>query len=277
MSKSRSPKWRGVAAISLLAVGVATLVLSWPDTAVEKPAVGVLVAQPKTRVPPPPLQNLDRAALIDAASLAASAFAAGDMTNAKFRQFAGRRFELVLPFACNGPIAREEKLDRGWNYDSETGNFQLVFPSNIVLPLEDESQSINDTEPTTRFAKSFWIERDWLRQGVCPRIPDTSVVTGTAEAPSLAIAEIADEDSPRADDRDGQPYRVSKRLTAEQLPDKQGLRVVVTGRLASSPKLPFQCKSVHPDRRPICVILGRFDRLQITNASGSETYGEWRG
>lgn len=277
MSGSRSPKWRGVAAISLLAVGVATLVLSWPDAAVEKPAVEVPVAQPKTRVPPPPLQNLDRAALIDAASLAASAFAAGDMTDAKFRQFAGRRFELVLPFACNGPIAREEKLDRGWSYDSENGNFQLVFPSNIVLPLVDEAQSVDDTEPATRFAKSFWIERDWLRQGVCPRIPDTSVMTGTAEAPSLAIAEIADEESPRADDRDGQPYRVSKRLTAEQLPDKQGLRVVITGRLASSPKLPFQCKSVHPDRRPICVILGRFDRLQITNASGSETYGEWRG
>lgn len=277
MPEAQSPKWRGLAAFGLLVIGAVTVVLSWPEAAVEKATVAVPKAQPKAPAPPPPLRNLDRSALIDAANLAASAFTAGDMTDAKFGQFAGRRFELVLPFACTGPAAQDEKLERGWNYNAENGNFQLIFPSNIIIPTEGETAGSGDEEAATKFAKSFWIEREWLRQGKCPPLADNGIASGTAEAPSLAIAEIADEEAPRADSRDGQPYRVSKRLTTEQLPDGEGLRVIITGRLASAPKVPFQCKSVHPDRRPICVILGRFDRVQIKNASGSETYGEWVG
>lgn len=275
MNESQPPKWRGLAAIGLLVIGATTLVLSWPDAPDEEPLSKVPVSS-TAAPPPPPLQNLDRAALINAAGLAASAFTAGDMTDAKFGQFAGRRFELVLPFACNGQTAPDDDLERGWKYDAETGNFQLAFPSNIALSAEDEPQTDAKAVPETKFAKSFWIERDWLRQGICPPV-STNDAAGTAEAPSLAIAEIADAETPRADDRDGEPYRVSKRLTAEQLPDEKGLRIIITGRLASAPKIPFQCKSVHPDRRPACVILGRFDRVQITNASGAEIYGEWRG
>lgn len=275
MNESQPPKWRGFAAIGLLVVGAATVLLSWPDAPIEQPLSKAPVASTAASPPPPPLQNLDRAALIDAAGLAASAFTAGDMTDAKFGQFAGRRFELVVPFACNGQTAPDEDLERGWKHNVETGNFQLEFPSNIVVPLPDAPQTDAKAETETKFAKSFWIERDWLRQGICPPVT-TNDATGTAETPSLAIAEIADAETSRADDREGQPYRVSKRLTAEQLPDEKGLRIIITGRLASAPKIPFQCKSVHPDRRPVCVILGRFDRVMITNASGDEIYGEWR-
>jgi hypothetical protein len=275
MGEERSPKWRGWVALGLLVAGASTVILTWPDPVAEERVVD-LPSAPTAPLPPPPLRNLDRAALIDAAALAASAFTSGDMTDAKLQQFAGRRFELALPFGCSGPAALDEKLVRGWSYDSKSGNLQVVFPSNIVVPLEGEVPADIEPEPVTEFAKSFWIEREWLRQAICPSVSDTEVAAGTADAPSLAIAEISNDESPRADDRNGAPYQVSKRLAAEQMPDEQGLKMVITGRLSAAPAMPFQCKSLHPDRRPICVILGKFDRVQITNASGSEVYGEWR-
>ena len=276
MSETGRGNWRGLAAIGLLVVGAATVVLTWPDPVAKQRSVELPQA-PAAPLSPPPLQKLDRAALIDAAALAASAYAAGNLTDAKFEEFTGRRFELVLPFGCSGPAAREEKLERGWRYDAKSGIFQAAFPSNIVVSGKGEAAADVEAEPVTEFAKSFWIEREWLRQGICPAVPDAPLSTNPAEPKSLAIAEIASEERPRSDDRDGAPYRVSKRMAAEQLPDKNGLKLILTGRLASDQKIPFQCTSVDPNQRPICVILARFDKMQIKNAAGSEIYGEWAG
>ena len=276
MPKAGGGNWRGLAAIGLLVVGAATVVLTWPDPVAKQRSVALPQA-PAAPLSPPPLQKLDRAALIDAAALAASAYAAGNLTDAKFEEFTGRRFELVLPFGCSGPAAREEKLERGWRYDAKSGIFQAAFPSNIVVSGKGAAAADAEAEPVTEFAKSFWIEREWLRQGICPAVPDTPLTATSADAKSLAIAEIASEERPRADDRDGAPYQVSKRLAAEQLPDKNGLKLILSGRLASVQRIPFQCTSLDPNQRPICVILARFDKMQITNASGSEIYGEWAG
>lgn len=276
MPKAGPENWRGLTALGLLVVGAATVVLTWPNTSAEQRSVELPQA-PAAPLSPPPLQKLDRAALIDAAALAASAYAAGDLTYAKFQEFAGRRFELVLPFGCTGPAAQEEKLERGWRYDEKSGIFQAAFPSNIMVSAEGAAPADVAMDPATEFAKSFWIEREWLRQGICPVVPDAPLTATSADAKSVAIAEIANEERPRADDRDGAPYQVSKRLAAEQLPYKNGLKLILSGRLASVPKIPFRCTSVDPNQRPICVILARFDKMQITNASGSEIYGEWAG
>lgn len=269
--------WRGWVAAGLLAIVAAIIVAAWPEPTAKVPAP-IVEAPLTTRLVPPPLQALDRGTLIDAAGSAASSYAAGMSVDQKVAELAGRRFELILPFGCDGPTPPNNKeLTNGWRYEAESGVLQVAFPSSVQGLAPRLAESGSSPEQTAKFSKSFWIEREWLRSANCPpsdQAQNEDIVA--QEDPSLAIVELSVSEARRAENREGTPYRVSKRVPAEQAPSEQGLRIVITGRLATAIGLPIRCKSFHRNKRPVCVIVARFDVITVTDATGDITYVEWR-
>lgn len=275
MTEHRVPNWRAWVAAGFLALVLFLVIDNWPRAPVEPPAADAGEKVPPAPSAPAPLGPLDRAALLDAVALAASAQVTGEATDATMPQLKGRRFELILPFGCDGPEPGDRELQKGWRYDASTEIFQAAYPSNIQIS-PDEDTATTASEPVARFAKSFWIERDWLREGVCVSHQVPADSDGSTPPKTLAIAELAIDKAPRADDREGAPYRLSKRLPPQQVPMAQeGLRLVIAGKLANNGDNPIQCKSVDPNQRPTCVILADIDRVAITDAGGVQVFGEW--
>lgn len=274
MSDGPFAKWRGWVAAGLLAIVAVIIFAAWPKTPA-KVSAPIAAAPPTTRLAPPPLQVLDRRALIDAAGSAASSYAAGMPIDQKVAELAGKRFALILPFGCDGPTPpNDDELANGWRYSSETSVLQVAFPSSIQSSASIENSPSADDGPI--FSKGFWIEREWLRSGSCPTPKqDQNEQSDAPDQPTLAIVELTVSEAPRAESREGVPYRVSNRLSTEQAPTGKGLRIVITGRLAADGVVPIQCWSAHRNKRPTCIILARFDGVAVTDSSGSQRYGEW--
>jgi hypothetical protein len=268
--------WRGWVAAGLLAAVLFLVVDRWPSAPVATPAQKAAPKERPEAPSPAPLDTLNRAAMMDAVALTASAHAAGKAMDGSMAQLRGRRFELILPFGCNGPSTEAGDLTKGWRYDADAGVLQVAYPSNIQALSGGDADDGSRAQPAVKFAKSFWIEREWLRDGVCPSGTQKISPAGTTPARMLAIAELSAEQAPRADDRDGVPYRVSKRLPPEQIPGDQGLRLIVSGRLIANDIPPIQCKTVSRDQRPICTIIAEIDRVAITDPDGALVYGEWQ-
>jgi hypothetical protein len=275
MQDERFPKWRSWVAAAFLLIVAAIIAIGWPRAQKEAPAPIIVAPEPTPVAPPPPLQLLNRSALIEAAAKAASAYAAGMTIDNAVGELAGRRFELELPLGCAGSTAADTPIENGWRYDADSGILQVAFRSTVQGIAENFFGELSADEPMVEFGKGFWIEREWLREPICPTEPKSSNVEIVGDAPSLAIAEIREAEAPRAKARDGADYRVSKRVALEAAPDQQGLRILISGRLVSDRPTPIQCHSVDRDRQPVCVILARFDRVAVTSANGSETYGAW--
>ncbi|MFN3620611.1 hypothetical protein [Sphingorhabdus sp.] len=276
MQDKRFPKWRSWAAVALLLFVAAFIAIVWPRAQNEKPAPIVEAPESTPLAPPPPLRLLDRAALIEAAVKAASAYASGRSLDDAVADLAGRRFELVMPLGCAGPLKIDATAGNGWRYDAESGILQVAFPSYLIGLPENFFGDGSEGDAVVGLGKGFWIEREWLRDAVCPKEPKFAAEDLVPDAPSLAIAETGAMQAPRATVRDRSDYRVSKRVSSEQAPDQEGLRIAIVGRLATNRPMPIYCRSADQNKRPICVILARFDRVSVTNATGSEIFGEWQ-
>lgn len=268
--------WRGWVAAGLLAAVLFLVVDRWPSAPVATPPQKTAPQERPEAPPPAPLDTLDRAAMMDAVALTASAHAAGKAMDGSMAQLRGRRFELILPFGCNGPSTEAGDLTKGWRYDADAGVLQVAYPSNIQALSDDDADDGSRAQPAVKFAKSFWIEREWLRDGVCPSGGQQGMSKGTPPPRTLAIAELSADQAPRAADREGAPYRVSKRLPPEQIPGTQGLRFIVSGRLIANDVMPVQCKTVSRDQRPLCTIIADIDRVAIVDPGGAMIYGEWQ-
>lgn len=281
MSEIKRSRWRPVAAITLLvAAVVGWLLFARPEPAVEKRAAseapGAATA-PVERVQPPvlaPTPALDRAQLIAAAERAAAAFALGRPAPDENVALAGRRFILSLPFGCGGPAASADEIGEfGWFYDEERGTLRAQATPQIwtEAPWATALAGTGEVEAI----EGFWIRRPWIRDAACP------ARTSEAGDPMLpnetvGIARLFAPDSRRATRRNGDPYRLTVKTAAEEAPDARGLRLVVEGRLAADPaRQPVACWPRGPDQRPICILIGQFERVAVEMPEGGKALAEW--
>lgn len=294
---SRS-RWRGWAAAMLLllaaAGGYALLDAGRGETGREAPDSDRDTVV--TRAVPQPDPVMDRAGLLEAAALAASAFAAGDAMDDIGQSLAGRRFRLEMPLGCTGPTAEEAPLENGWRLDDDGRTLRAAFARQtwtmaLTLPLrdgqpaspEEKTAPGDDANPPPQgmTVSGFPISRPWMRTAACPAGALAAVTgTGTPAAPAggetLAIAEPADPDARAAGARRS-GYRMDVRITPDQVPAAgAGLRVRIDGRLAASASPPVICRSNGPDNPPSCFLIARFETIAITSASGDRVHAEWR-
>ncbi len=221
---------------------------------------------------------LGRAELVALAAAAADAAAAGTEPPRSLAEAVGRRFEIRLPFGCDGPAEEASSAAMRWRYD-EASNALRLHVAPRVWPVEDWWSG--QPPPGVEAVEGFWIMRPWSSSEGCPASEAGSAATDaepvTLPGQTLAIGTtiLADED--RAEDPDPVVYQSVLRVSEDDLDVSAGFRIRITGRIA-----PVQGDAaVHchqpagPEQRPICLVGMVADEMAIENGADDETLATW--
>ncbi len=227
---------------------------------------------PVVTVAPAPI--LDRASLLQAMDIAASAFAAGQEVAGA--SLAGRRFVVRQAFGCGGPAA---------NAPSQAGLATVTWSENresakLTLTPGDWSQSalIAGDAETWEAAEGFWLARPWLRVNTCPAVQGGASLEAPSAAQTVGLAAVFKEGGSRTVRRNGRAYEATLRADGDQplTPSVQGYRLVLEGRMtAFADGRAIRCRAVDADQRPVCIGAVQLDRVAFEDAEG-KTLSEWR-
>lgn len=246
-------------------------------------------AKPDEKEPQPLAASavMDRAALIELARVAADNFAAGTANRAAGPEINGRRFQLRLPFGCEGPSQRRSTDSMRWHYDRDAQTLRLsVTPTRWTA-----TDWWPDTaHPTVDAIEGYWIERPWTSSEACtarvppvasqpevaPSAPSSSVAKLPAEQ-TLALGQIFYADGARSGQRQGKAHDLVLRIAPDKLDAAMGFRLRLSGRIAASAGAEaVLCRqSGGADQRPVCLISVMIDEVAIENPLSGETLALW--
>src|SRR5690606_24284697 len=127
---------------------------------------------PPVALPPPAPKEqpvgtpvMGRGTLIQLVDIASDAAASGTPPPTQVSKAAGRRLELLPPFGCDGPAARERTAGLGWHYDSENATLRIrVFPTR----WQPADWRLATTDKRAVGLEGFWVERPWSSAARCP-------------------------------------------------------------------------------------------------------------
>jgi hypothetical protein len=236
------------------------------------------VSQP-TAPPTPAVETLgvfSRTDIIAIGRGAADALASGLPLPPEATDVAGRRFDLVLPFGCDGSASPDSAVPMRWSYDAEQQTLRIH-----VAPTQWESGGwgLSQADGKARGMAGFWVSHPWTTAERCPHSTDVSVPESqpaTVPEQTLAIAQLlpdgADGERPK-----GRPYAIVKRMPRESFAPEQGFRLRLAGRIDRFPNgQSVQC--VQPlgiEQRPTCLVAISFDEVRIENPLDGEVLGTW--
>lgn len=227
--------------------------------------------------PPEPRRALDRADIITLAQQAADAFASGNEMPENVARASGRRFSLAIPFGCSGPSDAAGGRPMRWRYDAEE---QALRASIAPMTWQGADWGL-DGQVDTMTAKGFWIARPWSSSDSCPPRTGTPAPSGaeaiTLPGQTLAIAQFFSADADRSGWQVDRPFEVVKRIAANRIDDRQGMRLRVTGRIDGDRRgIPVRC--VQPggmEQRPICVVTVQMEEIRLELPASGEVLGTW--
>lgn len=243
---------------------------------VAPPPVAAPAPQPEPE--PPAIQGMmGRADLIALAAAAADTGAAGRTPGPDIAEAAGRRFELRLPFGCNGPAGENSNAAMRWRYDSEDEALRIH-----VAPVAWTAQDWwgADAPPRIDAIEGFWIRRPWTSSEACPADDVRPVATGvepvTLPGQTLALGQVFSVDA-RGGRRDGEAYEAVVRVPEAELDTSQGFQLRISGRIARLPGSgPVRCRQpAGAEQRPICLVGAVVDEVAIVNPASGETLAIW--
>ncbi len=262
---------------------------------------------PDVARPAPPL---DRAALLSAVAVAASAAAAGSDVLEHQRHLDGAIFELRIRFGCKGPSKALRSETLGWDFDETKRRVRVrAMPT---IDIEDERVR---TLGASGFeaVEGFWIPRPWMLEASCPVAavaapsegsPGKDTPTkgeGSSEkaiaakgegdpsrdvelippnvGPHIGLAQYFTATDSRTQRRASRAYEASKIVPADKAISSSGWNLVLSGRLKSlEGRGVIRCSTARgPDHPPDCVISADFDTVWIENPDTEERLAEWGG
>lgn len=248
-----------------------------PEAPEPEPAPPEAVAPPAVvAVGPPPA--LTRTELVEAANLAASAFATGAKPPTGKSPLVGRTFSLDIPFGCNGPRRGADGAQAFAEYDIDKGSLRLVArPVDLsTLPLVKELPEA----ATVEAVEGFWAPRPWAASEACPprRKSELPATPTPPAAQTLGFVQLFDAGSSRLQQRGSRPYEFVRKVDkADTAILSHSYRLRLEGRLVG-----FQdgrashCWSESPDHRPICLYAVAYDRVAFIDGDTGATLSEWR-
>lgn len=229
---------------------------------------------------PPPVQKrveppLDRGAVLSLAQRAGDAAASNAELPADLIRAAGKRFDLIVPFGCEGPSEPDSSASMRWSYDRGSGTLRVT-----VVPVRwtTGEWGLGDSPDGPAEMRGFWIKRPWSSATACvpPRGTRTDTATIDPIAPpdqTLAIAGLVgsgDASKPR-------PLEIVRRIAAEDFDPAQGFRLRIVGRIAPPPgSNPLLC--IQPGgsaQRPLCLITASFSEFRIESPVDGTVLGAW--
>ncbi|MGY6637285.1 MAG: hypothetical protein ACXIUO_09120 [Erythrobacter sp.] len=221
---------------------------------------------------------LDRSDLIALASAAADAAAAGRDPGIEVNQADGRRFELRMPFGCDGPADEDSTVAMRWRYDVQDQALRLhVDP--VIWTGQDWWPDDAATDVET--IEGFWITRPWTSSEACPagRNRPTALGTEPVTLPgqTLALGQIFFTEGARRGRRNGEPFETTLRIPEDELATSEGFQLRIRGRLTRTRGYgPVQCKQpAGPEQRPICLLGVVVDEVAIENPTSKKTLATW--
>lgn len=219
---------------------------------------------------------LGRAELIALAAAAADAAAAGRGPGPELVEADGRRFELRLPFGCDGPAAEGSNAAMRWHYDAGEEALRLhVDP--VVWTGKDWGRA---EAAGAEALEGFWIARPWTASEACPVKGDQAAAAGaepvTLPGQTLAVTQIF-SGAARSGDRNIGPYQATIRMAEADLNAAEGFRLRISGRVAAARGAgPVQClQPAGPEQRPICRINVVMDEVAIENPVSGTVLATW--
>jgi hypothetical protein len=285
---------------------------SCQQTSPDENASGALPGNEQDRVfelpnvarPAPPL---DRAALLSAVAIAASAAASGADALERQRHLDGAIFELRIRFGCNGPSKALRKETLGWDFDEAKRRVRVR-----AMPTIDIQNERIKTLGASGFeaVEGFWIPHPWMLEASCPvsaaiapgepppakgaatkgvatkgdgdPARDIELVPPTSSpdlGPKIGIAQFFTTTDSRTQRRDSRAYEASKILPADKAISSTGWDLVLSGRLKSlEGRGVIRCSTAKgPDQPPDCVISADFDTVWIENPETGDRLAEWSG
>lgn len=222
---------------------------------------------------------LRRTDLIALANDAADALAAGNAPGDSITEATGRRFEIRLPFGCEGPAGEASTAAMRWRYDVDERTLRIQAAPVGWKAADWWGDAVPDAVDAI---EGFWIVRPWTSSEACPGGVDRPAATGveavTLPGQTLALGQLYSKDGPRRGRRDGQPYQSVLRVAQDKLDTSRGFRLLLTGRLAAMPggTGPVRCRQpAGAEQRPICLVGVTFDRVAIENAANGNVVATW--
>jgi len=262
-----------VVAVSGFFVGRLTMPHAAPAPAAQSapsPAPPVVPTPPRIDVP----RTLNRADLLDLGNRAADAFASGAPVPPEVTSAAGRRFDAVLPFGCDGPASKGSTAPLRWHYEIDKQTLRIHVAPNR---WEAQDWSITATDEAGPSFEGFWMSRPWSSAEQCPHARGEAVATTgqpvTLPDQTLALAEILAEGGRRS----ARPFETVQRMSPDRFSAAQGFRLRVTGRIERLPGAEL-VRCIQPagiEQRPICLIAVTFDDIRLENPMGGETLAIW--
>jgi hypothetical protein len=244
-----------------------------PPPAAPEPAPPVQPAPP----PPPTVRLLGRADLIALGNAAADSMASGTALPELVEAAAGKRFEIGLPFGCDGPAAEGSDAPMRWRYDSDSPTLRVhVMPT--VWPVSDWWE----TPPAgVEALEGFWIARPWSSSESCVAAGESAMPRGiapvTLPGQTLGLAQPATDETPRQQGRGDRPYEAVVRLAPDAVRLDAGLRLRLRGRIVRFPAdAAVRCRQPGgSEQRPVCLVAVSLDEVAIENPATRETLATW--
>ena len=228
--------------------------------------------------PAAPAPTLDRAGLLQAMDVAASAYAAGRPPEVSL---AGRRFIIRQAFGCAGetPPPMEAEPASGlasWSWGPRRESLRLVLAPGDWT----DSQRLADGADNWEAAEGFWLARPWLRADGCPGVTGDPIASGpvVSSPQSVGLAAVFETDGSRLGRRNGRAYAFTVRGEGDQPPAAPvgGYRLVLEGRMAAfADGRAIRCQAASAEQRPVCIGAAQLDRVAFETADGA-TLSEWR-
>lgn len=234
---------------------------------------------------------LDRADILAIGARAADALASGLSPEAGDGDLAGRRFDLVIPFGCEGDAPPGNADPLHWRYDADKQTLRIH-----VAPIRWDGgdwDALFSPDGTARALQGFWVSHPWTSLETCPQgnptgqpIPATPVTPTDEAAPeiqpavpverTLALAEVLPSDMKQAR-RGDRPYEIVKRMAPERFDPKQGFRLRLKGRIDRLPGgQSIRCAQPQGiEQRPACVIGMSLNEVRIENPLDGEVLATW--
>lgn len=263
--------------VAALAIGVTGFLLGREVSPAAEP---VRAVQPEPKPTPgaaaaPEERSMSRAELLDFATAAADRAASATPLPPRFASLAGKRFDLSLPFGCDGPVPAGMGA-LGWRYDADASALRIR-----VVPVSWAVTQWFPSRPAGLSAlEGFWVARPWSSRETCAApaaAPPPGAEPVTLAGQTLGLAQLISDDGPRHIARADEPYETVIRVKPEALQLGSGLRLRLQGRFENHPG-GDSARCVQPggpDQRPICLIAVSFDELAVINPETEETLATW--
>ena len=234
-----------------------------------------------------PARQIDRAELLAAVDVAASAWARGPSPGGE-DTLVGRRLVIRQAFGCTptdaaavgaGTTGGEGLAQAAFGRDRKTLQLSLAPADWTEAPLTAGGGE------TWESVEGFWLPRPWIRTDECPAVQTTATVGGEtadaipqASAQTVGLAAVFETGGSRLSRRNGRAYAFTVRGEGDLpvAPPPGGYRLVLEGRaIAFSNGRAIRCLSPSVDQRPVCVVAAQVDRVAFEDATG-KMLSEWR-